>query len=35
MVPYFKKHLLTDEASETNAEAETESGGEIESGEAT
>jgi len=35
MVPYFKKHLLTDEASETDVEAATESEGEIEAGEAT
>jgi len=35
MVPYFKKHLLTDEASETNAEAATESEEEIEAGETT
>jgi len=34
MVPYFKKHLLTDEASETDAEAATETEEEIEAVEA-
>ena len=35
MVPYFKKHLLTDEAFETDAEAATEAEEEIEAGETT
>ena len=34
IVPYFKKHLLTDEAPETDAEAAAEAEGEIEAGEA-